>query len=138
MLLNAERDPPEPWNVATILMVVIGCVVLACDAWHTLQTALFLSHAIHVTGVIIDPASHPTIRFGTPEGAVVEFVQNGFVSLPRGAAVPVAYDPLDPAKTARAATFWASWGESLWALPMGLGFALLPLFGARARFRFGR
>ncbi|MGF6240806.1 hypothetical protein P3T42_002557 [Paraburkholderia sp. GAS38] len=138
MPVDTERNLTEPWNAATILMMLMGCVVLTYIAWHTFQTAAFLHHATRVAGVVVDPAGHPRIRFSTADGVPVEFVQNGFISRPRGAAVPVAYDPHNPAMTAQAATFWANWGESLWLLPMGLGFTLLPLFGARARFRPGR
>ncbi|SDG09486.1 Protein of unknown function [Paraburkholderia phenazinium] len=138
MPIDTERNLPEPWNVATVLMMIMGFVVLTYITWHTCHTAVFLRHATRVTGVIIDPAGHPTIRFSTANGVQVEFVQNGFISRPRGAAVPVAYDPRNPAMTAQAATFWANWGESLWSLPMGLGFTLLPLFGVRAQFRPGR
>ncbi len=89
-------------------------------------------------GTIADPQSHPIIRFATADGAVVEFRQNGDVSRPLGALVPVAYDPADPPGTARADTFWADWGDVLGLLWIGLGFTLLPLFGLRATFRAGR
>jgi hypothetical protein len=121
MSIDTERNLPEAWNAATVLMMAVGCVVLIYIAWHTFQTAAFLHHATRVTGVVVDPAGHPTIRFSTADGVPVEFVQNGFISRPRGAAVPVAYDMHNPAVTARAA-----------------GFTLLPLFGVRARFRPGR
>lgn len=100
--------------------------------------AAFLSRASRATGTIVDPAAHPRIRFTAADGRVVEFVQNGFVSRPLGAAVPVAYDPADPGGTARAATVWATWALALWPLPVGLGFTLLPLLGYRASWRPGR
>lgn len=45
----------------------------------------------------------------------------------------MAYDPADPAGTARAATFWATWGIALWLLPFALVFSLFPWL----RDRFG-
>lgn len=136
--IHTGRDAPEPWNAATVLIVIIGWVTLALTAWHIYQTAVFLHHATRVTGVVVDPAGHPTIRFTTTDGAPMEFVQNGWIVRARGATVPVAYDPHNPAATAQAATFWTSWAGTLWSLPMGLGFTLLPLFGARWPFRPGR
>jgi hypothetical protein len=138
MPIDTERYRLKPWNAATILMMIMGCGVLAYIAWHSYQTAAFLHHASRVTGVVIDQAGHSTIRFITGDSMPVEFVQSGFISRSRGAVVPVAYDPRNPAMTAQVATFWASWGKSLWLLPMGLGFTLLPLFGVRAQFRPGR
>ena len=119
-------------------MFAIGCAALVFTAVQGYSLVVFLGHAVHVAGTIADPTPHPRIRFTTKDGAVVEFTQNGFVSRPLGAAVPVAYDPRDPAGTAQAATFWTTWGTALWLLPAGLGFTLLPLFGARASWRLGR
>jgi hypothetical protein len=83
--------------------------------------------------VVEDPAPHPVIRFETTAGTTVRFRQNGFVARPAGAAVPVAYDPRDPAGSARAAGFWPNWGTALWLLPAGLGFTLLPMLGFQPR-----
>lgn len=121
-----------------MILVLVGCGALASTAWQGYRTAVFLAHAVHAVGAIVNPAPHPRIRFATAEGVPVEFVQNGFVSRPLGAAVPVAYDPRDPAGTVQAATFWTTWGNSLWLLPMGLGFTLFPFFGVRATWSLGR
>jgi hypothetical protein len=126
-----ESHPAAKWNASTILMLILGFGVLTVDAWQSYRTVTFLHHATHVTGVISDPTPHPRIRFTTPDRGTFEFVQNGFVSRPLGASVPVVYNSADPAGTAHAATFGAIWGPVLWLLPMGLGFTLLPFFGVR-------
>ena len=127
-----------PWNAATVLMAVIGCGFLAAGVWDAWQTTHFLSAASRAAGSIVEPEGHPLIRFALPDGRAVEFRQNGFVSRPLGAAVPVAYRPEDPAGTAQADTFWADWGTVLGSFWIGLGFTVLPLFGLRAEFRAGR
>ena len=100
-------------------------------------TASFLASSVHVTGTIADPQPHPLIRFTTAEGAEVQFRQNGFVSRPLGAEVPVAYQSKDPAGTAQADTMWANWSNMLGMLWIGLGFTLAPFFGFRAVLRAG-
>jgi hypothetical protein len=132
------RSPPRKPNLATVIMMIIGVAALATAGVMAVQTVLFLSHAARTTGMVSDPRQHPKIRFTTAGGTAVEFVQNGWVSRPAGAPVPVAYDPRDPAGTAQVATVWACWGLPLWLLPMGLGFTLLPLFGFQAEFRGSR
>ena len=132
------RREAEPWNAATTIIVVVGCVFLGIGAWTGWRAAVFLSAAIHVPGTVSDTRPHPGIRFTTRDGQSVEFQQNGFVSRPVGAAVPVAYLPGDPAGTAQADTFWADWGEVLGFLWIGLGFTVLPALGVRAQFRGGR
>ena len=114
----------------------IGCCTLLLCAFQGSRTTRFLNHATRTSGIIAEAAAHPRIRFETAEGTVVDFVQNGFVSRPQGSMVPVAYDPANPAGTAMVATFWPLWGSALWALPVGLGFTLLPLAGAT--FQWGR
>ncbi len=116
-------------------MVAIGLAALAYTAWQVAETAHFLSRAARAEGTVAEASPHPLIRFETAEGVPVRFRQNGFVSRPEGASVPVAYDPRDPAGTARAATFWPTWGTALWMLPAGLGFTILPLLGARVGIR---
>lgn len=128
----------EPWNAATVLLFVVGCGFLVATAWSGWRMAAFLSEATRVTGTVIDPEGHPRIRFTTADGRAAEFNQNGFLSRPLGAAVPVAYLTADPAGTAQADTFWADWGVVLGFLWLGLGFTGLPLLGARAEFRPGR
>jgi hypothetical protein len=140
--MNAPEteSPAKPeWNFRTLFGMIIGaCILVWCtrQAW---LTAMFLSHAQHATGVIVSAEGHPTIRFETARGQRIEFVQNGGVSRPAGTELPVLYDANAPAATARAATFFALWGDALWGLPSGLGFLILPLFGARleTRGRFG-
>lgn len=119
----------------TAILFFVGLLALAVTAWQAWQTATFSRHAVYTTGVIADPAPHPTIRASTPDGNPFTFVQNGFISRPAGAEVPIAYDAADPAGTAQAWTFWTSWGTALWLLPMGLGFTILPLLGMRAQRR---
>ena len=125
-------------RLPTLLLMAVGVCALAYTGWQGWHMATFLHRATRTVGTIVDPSSHPRIRFTTAGGTAVEFVQNGFVSRPLGAAVPVAYMPEDPAGTAQAATIWTTWVTALWLLPMGLGFTLLPLFGAEAEWRPGR
>lgn len=117
------------------IVVAGACVLLFC-AFQARRTARFLAHATRTMGVITEATAHPRIGFKVADGISVEFVQNGFVSRPQGSAVPVAYDPANPASTAVVATFWPLWGAALWGLPAGLGFTLLPLAGAT--FSWGR
>ncbi len=144
-LLRSPRDvvaPPAeagpPWNAATLLLWLVGWAVLAVAVVEGHRTADFLGRAIHVTGVIADSQAHPRIRFTTADGNVVEYTQNGSVSRPLGANVPVAYLAVDPAGSAQADTFWADWSDLLGLLWVGLGFTLFPFYGLRATFRPGR
>jgi hypothetical protein len=109
---DTPAPPPLPqprWNAATILLFLIGLDTLGDAVAEGHWTAAFLSHSVHVTGTIVDPQPHPLIRFNAADGAVFQFKQNGCVSRPMGAEVPVAYETQDPAGTARADTFWANW-----------------------------
>ena len=126
------------WNVATVLLWLVGWATLVAAALDGHRTSAFLSSAVHVTGAVAEPQPHPRIRFTTTEGASVEFTQDGFVSRPLGAAVPVAYLPEDPAGSAKADTFWADWSDVLGLLWIGLSFTLFPFYGLRATFRPGR
>ena len=121
----------SPRASATVA-AVLGWALLGLTAWEATDTALFLSRAM---GVVQNPAPHPVIRFALRDGTAVRFRQNGLVSRPAGAAVPVAYDPKHPAATARAATFWPTGGTALWLLPTGLGFVLLPRLGFSAAWK---
>lgn len=130
---------PTPWwNAATIVLFLIGLGTLGGAMVDGHWTASFLASSVHVTGTIADPQPHPLIRFSTAEGAEVQFRQNGFVSRPQGAKVPVAYQPDDPAGTAQADTICANWSNMLGMLWIGLGFTLAPFFGFRAVLRAGR
>ncbi len=135
-------DPPavlKPrWNAATIVMFLIGLGALGGAVMDGHWTAAFLSGSVHVTGTIADPQPHPIIRFTAQDGAVVQFRQNGFVSRPLGADIPVAYQTQDPAGTAQADTIWVNWSNMLGMLWIGLGFTMAPFFGFRAVFRAGR
>ncbi len=136
----AEIPPgaPQPWNAATVMLCLVGFAILLAAVLDGHRTADFLSRATHVVGTIADPQDHPRIRFVTADGAAVEFTQNGDVSRPLGARVPVAYLAEDPSGTARADTIWADWSDVLGLLWIGLGFAALPFFGYRAMVRGGR
>ena len=112
-------------------MVAIGFSLLLFTGWRVWTTAHFLTGATCTTGIIVDPSPHPRIGFAAADGRRFEFIENGLVSRPIGASVPVAYDARDPDGTAIAATFWTTWGKALWTLPAGLGFTLLPMLGAR-------
>ncbi len=136
MVAQPVREPP--WNAATVLLWLVGWAVLAGAVLDGHWTADFLQRANHVTGTIADQESHPRIRFTTLAGETVEFVQNGSVSRPLGAAVPVAYLTQDPSGSARADTFWVNWSDVLGLLWIGLGFTQFPFFGLRASFRAGR
>ena len=138
---DRPTPPPLPrprWNAATILLFLIGLGALGGAVVNGHWTASFLADAVHVTGTIADPQPHPLIRFTTAEGAEIRFSQNGFVSRPLGAEVPVAYRVQDPAGTAQADTFWANWSNMLGMLWIGSGFTLAPFFGFRAAFQAGR
>lgn len=127
-----------PWNAATVLLWLLGWAVLGGAVLDGHWTAQFLAGAIHVPGTIADPQPHPTIRFTTVDGTVIEFTQNGYVSRPLGTAVPIAYLAANPAGSARADTFWANWSEVLGLAWVGLGFTVSPFYGLRAGFRAGR
>jgi len=136
-----SRPPPKPtspWNAATILLWLIGWAALCAAVLDGHWTASFLAHSVHVTGSIADQEPHPRIRFTAADGAVIEFRQNGYVSRPMGADVPVAYQTQNPAGTARADTFWANWSEVLGLVWVGLGFTLAPFYGFQGAFRAGR
>ena len=142
---GGPRDRPGPpplprprWNGATVLLFLIGVGALGGAVVEGHRAAAFLAGSVHVTGAIADPQPHPIIRFTARDGAVVQFRQNGFVSRPLGAEVPVAYQPQDPARTAQADTVWVNWGIMLGMLWIGFGFTLAPFFGVRAGFRAGR
>ena len=133
--------PPLPtpwWTAATILVLLIGLGALDGAVVDGRWTASFLSNPVHAAGTIADPQPHPVIRFTTADGAMVQFRQNGFVSRPSGAEVPVAYRTQDPAGTAQADTFWANWSSVLGMLWISLGFTLAPFFGFRAVLQAGR
>lgn len=133
-----RAGPTPPWNAATILLWFVGWAALCAAVLDGHWTASFLSNSVHVTGTTIDQEPHPRIRFTAANGAVIEFTQNGYVSRPLGADVPVAYQTQDPARTARADTFWANWSEVLGFAWIGLGFTLAPFYGFRGAFRAGR
>ena len=135
---DAPPLPKPRWNAATVLMFLIGLGTLGGAVVDGHWTAAFLANSVHVTGTIADPQPHPVIRFTAADGAVVQFRQNGFVSRPLGAEVPVAYQTQDAAGTAQADTFWANWSNVLGMLWVGMGFALAPFFGFRAVFQAGR
>ena len=135
---QAAQPPAPPWNAATIGLWLVGWGLLAGAVLEGHRTAAFLSGATHVNGTIADPQPHPRIRFTTADGVVVEFTQNGAVSRPLGATVPVAYQAADPRGTARADTVWANWSDVLALLWIGLGFTLFPFFGLRGELRTGR
>ncbi len=139
------RDAPvrhpksgQRWNAATILLFVIGLAAVGGAMLEGHWTAAFLSGSDHVIGTVADPQPHPLIRFKASDGVVVQFTQNGFVSRPLGAEVPVAYQAQDPAGTAQADTIWANWSDVAGLLWIGFGFTLAPFFGFRAEFRAGR
>lgn len=136
-----EVTPPvasPPWNAATVLLWLVGWVVLAVAVLDGHRTTAFLQQAVHVTGTVADAQPHPTVRFTTLDGAVIEFTQNGSVSRPPGAPLPVAYLAANPSGSARADTFWANWSDLLGLLWIGGGFTLFPFYGLRAAFRGGR
>jgi hypothetical protein len=126
------------WNIPTILLMLVGLGALGGAVLDAHRMVSFLASSVHVTGEITDPRAHPLIRFTTTDGAVVQFTQNGFVSRPLGAAVPVAYQTRDPAGTAQADTFWVNWSTVLGLLWIGFGFTLAPCFGFRAVMQAGR
>nr|WP_199040350.1 DUF3592 domain-containing protein [Dyella sp. ASV24] len=129
--------PRNDWrplrSLEKVVVTLIGALVLA---W-ALQTAAFLARCNRTTGVIIENSGHPLIRFTTQAGASVQFVQNGGALGKPGAPMPVAYDPNDPADSARADTFFALWGSILGVLPVGLGCLAVVLLGGEIK-RTGR
>ncbi|RYI32931.1 MAG: hypothetical protein EON48_03810 [Acetobacteraceae bacterium] len=130
---------PDPrWNVPTILLVLVGLGALGGAVLDAHRTASFLAGSIHVIGEIADPRAHPVIRFTATDGAVFQFTQNGFVSRPLGAAVPVAYQTWDPGGTAQVDTFWVNWSTVLGLLWIGFGSTLALFFGFRAVMQAGR
>lgn len=119
-------------------MFLVGCGFLVAAGWSIWSTVAFRSQAVHVSGVIIDPRAHPRVRFTALDGAIVEFQQHVGGDDVLGAPVPIVYLPNDPAGTAHADTFSATWIEPLGFLWIGLAFTVLPAFGVRAEFRGGR
>jgi hypothetical protein len=137
--LPAPPPSPQPrWNGATILLFVVGLGTVGAAVVDGHRTAEFLDNSVHVTGTIADPQPHPLIRFSAADGTVFQFRQNGSVSRPVGAEVPVAYQTEDPAGTGQADTFWANWSSLLGLLWVGVGFTAAPFFGFRAVLRGGR
>ncbi len=130
--------PSRRWNTATVVLWLVGVGVLVAAVVDGRRTADFLDRATRVVGTIADPQDHPRIRFMTADGTAVEFTQNGGVSRPLGASVPVAYLADDTAGTARADTFWAEWSDVLGLLWIGYAFTVPPFFGCRATFRASR
>ena len=129
---SAGRD--RPW--ATIAAVLAaGLFSLGLTVRQAWQLGTLLHHAVHATGHVLVADAHPTIRFTDGGGNVVDFVQNGFISRPVGAAVPVIFDPLDPSATAQAATYWTTWGTALWMLPAGIVFTAGGLLEAVQKWR---
>ena len=124
----------RPWNAPTVLLWLVGWCAVAGAMAHGHRTAAFMARAAHATGTIANDDAHPLIRFTTGDGTTVTFRQNGGISRAVGAAVPVAYDPADPAGTAEADTIFAAWGEVVGFSWIGLGFTLFPFFGVRAAF----
>ena len=122
----------RPWNAATVLLWAVGWCAMAGTVVQGHRTAAVLARAAHAEGTIANNDAHPLIRFTTADGTVVTFRQNGGISRAVGAAVPVAYDPADPAGTAEADTLFAAWGEVMGLAWIGLGFTLFPFFGVRA------
>jgi len=131
-------DRSQSGTVATVALFVVGLVALGAAGWQGYATATFLGRSSRTLGEVTTSSTHPVIQFVPEGGTMTAFRQKGFLARPDGAVVPVAYERHDPAGTARAATFWALWGEAIFPLPMGLAFTLLPLFGARAEFRLRR
>ena len=109
------------WIVRTV-----GASCMLVSAVLLVRTASFLHHASRADGVIVAASPHPSVRFSNSTGHQTEFVQNGFVSRPLGSTVPVAYDPRDPAQTARVVTFWTTWGSAAWLLPFGAAATFSP------------
>ncbi|HEY0202592.1 MAG TPA: DUF3592 domain-containing protein [Acetobacteraceae bacterium] len=143
-LLHRRPAPPpgpwdvpagrRPWNAATILLWVVGWCAMAGAMAQGHQTAAFMARAARAEGTIANDDAHPLIRFTIDDGRVVTFRQNGGISRAVGAAVPVAYDPADPAGSAQASTVLSAWGEVMGLAWIGLGFTLFPFFGVRAAF----
>lgn len=133
--------PRNDWrplrNWEKVVVTLIGTLVLAWALAQTYQTVTFLARCSRATGVIIENSGHPLIRFTTGAGAAVQFVQNGGASGKPGAPMPVAYDPDNPAGTARADTFFALWGSILGVLPVGLGCLAVVFLGGEIK-RTGR
>ncbi len=126
------------WNAATVLMMLLGAAALGFAAWQGGEAARFLAGASRATGTVVAEGRDPVIRFPLAAGGAAEFRAGDGRLRAAGDAVPVAFRAEDPGGTARVASFWALWGLALLPLPMGLGFLLLPLFGARAEWRPGR
>ena len=120
---------------AALVIVIAGLCALTASGVQLWQTAHFLSNATWTQGRVVRASAHPVIRFSPAAGPSVQFVQNGFLTRPVGAQIKVVYAVRDPARTARAATFWTLWGPVLWWLPMGFGFTILPLLGAEVAWR---
>ncbi len=135
-LRNPWHAPAQrlPWNAATVLLCGVGWCAVAGTVVEGHRVAAFMARAAHAASTIANGDAHPLIRFSTGDGTTVTFRQNGGISRAVGAAVPVAYDPADPAGTARADTVFSAWGEVMGLAWIGLGFTLFPFFGARAAF----
>ena len=124
----------RPWVVIALIFFV-GVAASAYTLRACVQLAGRMARATYTGGIIADPQPHPVISFLDGSGRTVTFVQNGFIARPAGAAVPVLYDARDPAGTAQAATFWATWGVALWMLPVGAGFTLSALYEGTEKWR---
>lgn len=129
-----QKNPWRPlrrWEKA--ILATVGVLIVAWATFQTWKTWSFLAHCERVTGVVVENTGHPVIRFTAANGATVQFVQNGYVSRDAGSAIPVAYDPRDPAGTARADTFLALWASILGLLPMSFGCLAAAFLGGEIR-----
>lgn len=140
--MTASREdgwrPLRRWEM--VLVAMAGALILAWAGLQSWRTLDLLARGQRTHGVVVENAGHPLIRFTTTTGNALQFVQNGGASGEPGASIGVVYDPVNPASTARADTFFALWGGILGLLPAGFGCLAVAFLGGEIRRtgRFGR
>lgn len=92
-------------RITAIFLICMGVLVLVVSGIVTWRTRAFEQRSVLAQGVVLsieDPA-HGEVKVTGPGGASFTYSQTGFAGpLSPGRTLPVRYDPVDPAGSARA------------------------------------
>lgn len=139
---EAVTDTPGGSKVGRRMFLVIGTVSLLIGLWQCYTTTRLVRHGITATGHVVgrgpvgsSSGAHPDVEFRTASGALVRYNQNGMGERPIGSPIRVLYDPVDPAGTAVADSFWQLWTLTLLPIWVGGCFVGLILMGAEVEVR---
>ena len=126
MVVVAPSSGLSALRAATFLLV--GIALLAGAAATARGAARFMRTSQVAPGVVtrlLAGASHPEIRFATPDGRSFTYPQGGLVGGYRaGQAVRVRYLPADPDESASVDRWPAVWGATLLLSLLGGVFSL--------------